>query len=488
MPDLSALRRGGVKALGPVAVVGTALCAARPVSDPSPWLHLRVGQFLADGGRFSSADPWSPLASHTFVPTQWLPSVVVDALYNRFGLDAVVWARMVGIALLVAVLLFTTRRVAGPVAALVTTAAVAAASWPSLSERPQLLGFVLLVPLVAGWVATGHDGRARWWLVPLTWLCACTHGIWALGLVVGGLVVGGLVLETLAAQRKTAAATSADEAEADASTQPPLAPVGRLALLWLACLAAAAATPLGPRLVLTPFTVGSNGRSFVDEWLPTSVRQPHVLVALAMVVAVAGLWIAREHRPRLWEGFLLVAALGLILSMQRTVPVGAFVLAPLLARELEARIAGPAGRRVFARRDGVAILTAVAVAAVLAVPLAAATSDGPRYVPTAVQPALDELAPGTRILAEGDVTGWLLFAAPDTAPVFDLRIESYDPAYVRHFISAMDAEQGWDTWVRSTGAQAALLVDDSPLALALQDVWHWRVVQQDRGFVLLEAS
>ena len=99
--------------------------------------------------------------------------------------------------------------------------------------------------------------------------------------------------------------------------------------------------------MLTPFTVGSNGRSFVDEWLPTSVRQPHVLVALAMVVAVVGLWIAREHRPRPWEGLLLVAALGLILSMQRTVPVGAFVLAPMLARELDARF----GAHVAVERD-----------------------------------------------------------------------------------------------------------------------------------------
>ena len=108
-----------------------------------------------------------------------------------------------------------------------------------------------------------------------------------------------------------------------------------------------------------------------------------------------------------------------------------------------------------------------ALAVLLAAPIAAATSDRPGYVPTAVQPALDRLAPGTRLLAEGDVTGWVLFAAPDTAPVFDLRIESYDPAYVRHFISAMDAEQGWDGFVRSTGAQAALLLEDSPLALAL---------------------
>ncbi|SDP26104.1 hypothetical protein SAMN04489867_1886 [Pedococcus dokdonensis] len=484
MPDLSALRGGGVKALGPVAVVGAALFAARPVSDPSPWLHLRVGQFLAGGGRFSATDPWAPLAAHTYVPTQWLPSVVVDALYDRFGLDAVVWARMVGIALLVAVVLVTARQVAGRVAALATTAAVVAASWPALSERPQLLGFVLLVPIIAGWVATGHDRRARWWLVPLTWLCACTHGIWSLGLVVGALVVGSLATEAVVTTWRAA------KAAAQAGEQPPTGSTGtgRLALVWLACLAAAAATPLGPKLVLTPFTVGSNGRSFVDEWLPTSVRQPHVLVALAMVVGLAGLWVAREHRPRLWEVVLLVAALGLIMSMQRTVPVGAFVVAPMLARELDLRWSPAQGKAGMPVRERLAVLAAVVLAAALAVPVAAATSVGPQYVPTGVQPALDALAPGTRLIAEGDVTGWLLFAAPNTDPVFDLRIESYDPVYVRHFIEAMDAQQGWDGFVRSTGAQAALLTDDSPLALALQDVWHWRVVQHDRGFVLLEAA
>lgn len=480
MPDLSALRGGGVKALGPVAVVGAALVAARPVSDPSPWLHLRVGQFLADGGRFSATDPWAPLAARTYVPTQWLPSVVVDALYNRFGLDAVVWARMVGIALLVGVVLATSRRAGGPLAALATTAAVTAASWPSLSERPQLLGFVLLVPIIAGWVATGHDHRARWWLVPLTWLCACTHGIWSLGLVVGALVLGSLAAEAVVATWRAARAG----AEAPARSSG----TGRPALVWLACLAAAATTPLGPRLVLTPFTVGSNGRAFVDEWLPTSVRQPHVLVALGMVVALAGLWVAREHRPRLWEAVLLVTALGLILSMQRTVPVGAFVVAPMLARELDLRWSPTRGTAPVPARERVALLAAVVVAAALAVPVAGATSAGPEYVPTRVQPALDSLAPGTRVLAAGNVTGWLLFAAPNTDPVFDLRIESYDPAYVRDYIDALDARQGWDGFVRSTGAQVALLTDDSPLALALQEVWHWRVVQHDRGFVLLEAS
>ena len=154
------------------------------------------------------------------------------------------------------------RRVAGRVAALATTAAVMAASWPALSERPQLLGFVLLRPLVAGWVATGHDGRARWCIVPLSWLwpAPTASGRWGWPSATG--------------RRRAGAGSRCGPTEAASAGRGGSGPVGRLA-----CVAGLprrrAATPR-VRLVLTPFTVGANGRSFVDEWLPTSARQPHV--------------------------------------------------------------------------------------------------------------------------------------------------------------------------------------------------------------------
>ena len=47
----------------------------RPVSDPSPWLHLRIGEFLAQGGRFDGPDPFSHSVVRSYLPTQWLPSV-----------------------------------------------------------------------------------------------------------------------------------------------------------------------------------------------------------------------------------------------------------------------------------------------------------------------------------------------------------------------------------------------------------------------------
>ena len=92
----------------------------------------------------------------------------------------------------------------------------------SLSLRPHLR---LLRPRGrhdAAWLRTADDGRARWWLVPLTWLWACSHGMWFVGVVIGVVALAR-------------ARSSTGRARGRAWL--------RLALVPLASLAAAAADP-----------------------------------------------------------------------------------------------------------------------------------------------------------------------------------------------------------------------------------------------------
>src|SRR5665647_706195 len=70
-------------------VAATTRIGLRAVSDPSPWMHMRVGQFLLDGGRFGLPDPWAPYPVRSFVPTEWLPSIVAQLLYSVAGLPAI---------------------------------------------------------------------------------------------------------------------------------------------------------------------------------------------------------------------------------------------------------------------------------------------------------------------------------------------------------------------------------------------------------------
>ena len=457
-------------AVGGLALFVVPLVAVRPISDPSPWLHLKVGEFLVGGGRFNAEDPWAPFARGHYEPTQWLPSVVASELYDQWGLPAVAWLKAVGLVAFLLVLMLVVSRTCKPATAVPLAGAAVAASWPWLTERPQLLGFVLLVPAIAAWWWTACDYVARWWLVPLTWVAAMCHGVWAIGPAVGAIVIFGLFLG-----RRT-------------STRD----LKRLLSVLGLSVAVAACTPLGPRLLLTPFTVGGNGRQFVLEWMPSSIRTPAVALVLVMLASTWLLWIREQKRPPVVALLLFVAAVVLTLGMQRTVPVGAVIAVLLLADAVEAhgsRAGGAAPVTLPHPRTLIVVwVTAALVAAGIAAPVSAARGGDARGVPLAMKPRLDSLPRGARALIYGDLTGWVMFTAPQVRPVFDLRIEQYSPDYVRAYIRAMKAERGWQEFVDSTGTQVALLEQDSPLTAALTEQVGWTVVQRDGRFVLLEPS
>lgn len=476
MPPAPSRARLRARALGvvvPVALVALPALAVRPVSDPSPWLHLKVGAFLAGGGRFTLPDPWAPLAAHAYVPTQWLPSVVTAELYPHLGAPLVAWERAAGIGALGLALLLWAHTLARPWVAAATTAVAVFATWPSLTERPQLAGFVLLVPVLAAWWRTAQDHRARWWLVPLTWLAACVHGIWATGGAIGGLVALCVILSG-GVGRRTAL---------------------RLLGLLAACAAAAAITPVGPRLLLTPFAVSGQGRQFVQEWMPSSVRSPHVLAALGLLAVAWLCWVALGRRMPGWQVVLVVVGCALALTMERTVAVAAFVAVPLAATSLEAalraregapRDAVPRHERLGSRTAAVWVGAAL-VGLLAAAPVAAARADTPVGVPLALAPRLTALPQGTRVLVDGDTSGWLMFTAPQLRPVYDLRVESYTAHQVEDFIGAMSADPGWDAYVRDRGVTVALVPTDSPVRAALAEQDRWSEVGRDHGHVLLQA-
>jgi hypothetical protein len=132
-------------------------------------------------------------------------------------------------------------------------------------------------------------------------------------------------------------------------------------------------------------------------------------------------------------------------------------------------------------------LTAAVVGVLVAVPVAAARDTEPAGVPTSLASDLRSLPPSTRILVNGDTSGWLLFSAPQLEPVFDLRIEAYAPHEVRRYISAVAANPGWQDYVADTGVTAALVPRRSPISAALEEQLGWARIGTDAGLVLLEA-
>jgi hypothetical protein len=446
-----------------LAVTVTTGAGVRPVSDLSPWLHLRIGQFLLDGGRFGMPDPWAPYASRPYVLTEWLPAIAAQEVYRLTGLPGIAWLRCLGMLALLGALLWTTRQVAETVPAVIGAFAGLAGALTGLTERPQLLSFVFLAVVAGAWWRTADDLRPRWWLAPLTWLWACCHGLWPVGVGVGVVVVAGLVLDRRLGLRRA----------------------GRLLVVPAASLLLAALTPVGPRLLLTPFTVGGNVREFVGEWQPTTVASPTAVVTLGMLGIVLLCWARSRTVPPWWQIGLAAVSGVATLVMLRTVAVGAVLAAPLFAQCLQGlrgRPVVPAGRR--GRLGTLALLVA---AALVAAPLTAALAQAPRGVPEGLRAQLSMLPAGTLVLDDDNISGWLLWAEPHLRPVVDMRSEIYSAEHLRGYVRAMAAAPGWQGFVDRTGARYALVRDDSALAAALEDQRRWHSLGGASGYVLLQA-
>jgi hypothetical protein len=446
-----------------VIVAATAKAGLRAVSDPSPWLHLRVGQFLLDGGRFGLPDPWAPYPVRPYVLTEWLPSVLAAQLYAAAGLPAIAWLRCVSMLLLLTAVLWSTRRVSGAVPSLLAAFASVLAASEGMTERPQAISFVLLAVTVGAWWRTAEDLKPRWWLIPLTWLWAMSHGLWVVGLALGVVIVASLAIDHRLDRRQG----------------------GRLLAIPALALVAAALTPVGPRLLLTPLTVGANGSDFVGEWQPTSIRDPYAILALAMLAVVLLAWIRSRSVPPWWQ--IVLAALSLVstLAMTRTIAVGAVLAAPLLAQALQQHLRTSV--EPVTRRDVLGWLALVLAAAVIAVPVSATIAQTPVGVPQGLRPQLSAIPAGTVILCEDDKTGWLLWAEPQLAPAIDIRTEIYSHAHLAAYVRTMAVEPGWQDFLKSTRSTYALVATESPIATALHERLGWQPLGTDSGFVLLAA-
>jgi len=444
-------------------VTVTVILGVRPVSDPSPWLHLKIGAFLLDGQRFSLPDPWSPFAVRTYLPTEWLAEIVGQKTYQSFGLPGLAWLRYAGILGLLCALTWSARRSADIATAALVSLMALAGAYDGLTERPQLVSLVLLAVVVGAWWRTGLDLRPRWWLVPVTWLWACCHGLWIVGVAVGLVCVAGLLLD----HRLTRVAAT------------------RLLAISLLSLVAAGLTPLGPQLLLSPLAVSRNASRFVGEWQSTSAHNPVALVTLAMLGLVILSWVRHGRHVPWWQIGLLLTGVAAALAATRTIAVGAVIAVPLLAQEVQLYRGRPVAAST--RRSRAAWVALMLVALAAAAPLSAARAQSPVSVPQRLKPQLSAIPSGTVVLTQGDISGWLFWAHPGVRPEPDPRIEIYSPAHVLALTSATAAAPGWKQFVNRIGARYALVLTGSPLATALVDRAGWSQVGQDAGFVLLRA-
>ena len=433
----------------------------RPIGDPDTWWHLRLGDDIWRTWNLTDPAPWTRFATEHWVATQWLPEVVASRVAHLFGLPGVVWLVCAAFVLITAVLYLVCRGEADILAAAVATLLAFLGMSATLTPRPQLVSFVLLLIVTSAWLRTAKDLRPRWWLIPVSWLWACSHGMWFSGIAVGFVVVAGLLLDSRIRGRVAL----------------------RLLVIPVSGLLLAALTPAGPRLLLSPFTVGGITQ-YITEWAPPSIHDFSPATTSVMIAVVALTWVRGRQVAWTHVGLLLLATCWALLSA-RTVTLGAAMTAPLLAAALQSLLPDRAPR--ISRRE-VAALGGGAVACLAAVTLllpgATAT---PANVPNALNATLDRLPPHTVIFNDSALGGWLLWRHPTLEPVIDGRAEAFPKAQFEGYIKTSQVSTGWEKFLATTNSTYALVEEHSPVATALDERLHWRSLGSNAGYVLLAA-
>lgn len=445
--------------LAPLAFLRIAL---RPIADPDAFWHIRAGEYVWQTWSFAGPDPWSQFSEHPWILHEWLPEVAMAAAARAGGLPAVAWLNWLVILVLFVVTYAVCRRGADRMpAAIATTAALFGAS-ASFTPRPQMWSFVFLACVLGAWLRTLEDGRPRYWIIPLQWIWACSHGLWFVGIGVGVVVVLGMVV--------------------DGRTRGPRHVAG-LAMVPLLSLVASGLTPVGPTLLLAPLMVGDTTH-LVSEWSPASLTQPGFALTMACAGFVVFTW-ARRRGPVPWTHLLLWAvAVCCALMYARTVALGAIILAPLVAMALQSF--HPDTREISSRSEKLTILATFVVGLLIAALALPGLASRPA-MPDGLDPQLSALPTGTVVYDEYSLGGWLRWRHPHLALVVDPRTEVYSTGYLDSYVDSLGAAPGWDATVERSGATYALL----PASLALTDALRrasWTEVGRDRDVVLLHRD
>ena len=457
-PELRTILAGGLMACVLAVLVRV---AAVPLSNTDTYFHLRFGSEFLHGWSLRDPGSVSTFATQSWLPTQWLPEIVMARFEQWFGLAGVAWLFGVQLVSLALALYLVARRWVGGLTAGVLVAVALLASSTGLSMRPQTWSFLLVAVTAAAWFRTREDGRLRWLLVPLTWVWAMVHGMWPLGIGIGLVAIVGMVLDR-------------------APARPGL---GRMLLVPGLSAVAAALTPVGPQLYGAVLVVGSR-KQYFSEWATPSFSKGSVML-LGAFLAVTVVVMARQGRRSWFDlAFLLVAAACAVWSW-RTVPVAAMLLVPLAAQQIGlARAGRPAGvarpERVLVAGAGVLALAALAV-------VVPHTSDEPPAQPSWVDASLGSLPAGTKVYGSWDWGGYLMWRYPQ----LDLLMHGYGDTFTESELQRnTDIEglaPGWDDLLRRTGCRIAVLRPTGPVAYALEHEFGWKVLHKSSAIEELEA-
>jgi hypothetical protein len=496
--------------------------AARPVTDPDFWWHLRAGRLVWETRAVPHADIFSAtFAGREWVAHEWLSEVVMYAIHRSLGYAGLVvcFALVISAAMWVA---YRRCAVAAPhpyVAGFALLLGALAAS-PTWGVRPQMFSFLFAAVFLAaldGYVK-GKSRRAVWWLVPLTALWANMHAGFALGLALVALTIAGLVLDSwlfegAGARRVEGGVDEGNERRGDGSDGKGQGDVSGWPSLWrrvrplvfvfAACVAAVALNPNGVRLYFYPFeTLTSRAMmKYINEWFSPDFHELMFQPLAVLLFATFTAMVLSRGRVRP-SSLLLLAATGYAaLRSGRNVPFFALAAMPLLAEHSWKWLTRQAWGAWLSRPErretaGAALKVALNVLLFVAAPSALAfarvgrvaarqSADEAQNYPAAAVRFMRENRPPQPVFNEYGWGGYMIWNLyPDYRVYIDGRADVYGDDYLEEFLHAHDGVAGWRAPLEREGVRTVFVRPDAPLASLLREDKGWRVAFEDKQAVI----
>jgi hypothetical protein len=454
--------------------------AARNVTDPDVWWHLKTGQYIAEHKAVPHADPFSyTRAGQPWVAHEWLTELLLYEVQRVAG-----WGGLIvifAVVLCAAFFLLYLRCGPAPYVAGLATLLAAWATAPVWGVRPQVVSLLLTSLWLLILERSESNSKLLWWTLPLTLLWVNLHAGFALGLALSALFLAGEWME-----------------RALGWSSPQSGRRLKTAALILVCnVLLVPLNPSGVRMFWYPIeTLRSVAmQNYIAEWASPNFHRaeywPCLLVVLGTFATLS--WSSLKVRPR--DVLLLVVTLYAGLCSIRMIPLLVLIAIPLIAERLgnwPLRNSGTRHRHGEIRMvsHGVIVLamtafTGIHIAQVIQRQPQAEAHDFPVGAVTFLA---THAVPGA-IFNHYDWGGYLIWRLYPSIPVFiDGRADLYEKQLLDQFADTYQFRDDWQHTLQRWSVGTVLVPMDSALTTGLRTAPGWAVAYEDAQAVVLTRA
>ena len=470
-----------------ILALGLFIMAARSVTDPDVWWHLRTGQLIIQNHRVFHTDPYSfTKFGQPWIDHEWLSQILIFGLYRLGGWGAL----MAGFAAVIAATYWLAflRCPGRPYVAGAITVWGALASIPSWGVRPQMLTLLLASLFLLMLERSYQRPNLLWWLPPLMLLWVNLHAGYAVGIGFLVLFIAGHALDIAFGVEET-------------SASPRLR---SLALASVACVAVVLLNPYGAQLYRYPLeTLHSRAMlAYIGEWLSPDFHQPGYLPVLLMMLATLVLPAISPRCLRPRQLLLLAVTMYAGLRSARHLPIYVLVAVPVLSAVIQSRLQASGMAGVFDIRHASLTRTKLLFNATVLVALLILTGARLRHqilqqghieareFPQSAASFLTTNRPPGLLLNHYNWGGYFIWKLyPEYKVYIDGRADVYGDSFMDDF-AAMYFLRGksWQSPLEQWDIRTLVLPPDAPLVNAFRSRPGWKEVFADKQAVVLTKT